>query len=269
MFQRLIAALCGILVVGSVIASDDVDRSGLVWQGPDEGLSLNAPKAADNSATLNYIHGKSEANRNPQTNHKIYRTSGLRVDNQIITNNWGDQNSFTGGADMMHGNDAPPAFNYNSDAKMPLLVQEMLEDDGGSALVMSTTDRKYNDTRRIEDNSAESNGGVILDGNYMGGEAAATATPGDAVRSWVVVAGKPLRVVLNEWAKAAGWDLVWNTSREYPISASAVFEGRFMDVSSALVRNFARATPVPYARFYKGNRVLVVSTLEDGENHGM
>ncbi|MCL2369568.1 MAG: toxin co-regulated pilus biosynthesis Q family protein, partial [Alphaproteobacteria bacterium] len=82
----------------------------------------------------------------------------------------------------------------------------------------------------------------------------------DEVMSWVVARGQTLREVLQEWSDREGWDLVWATSREYPIQASAVFKGRFMDVASALVRNFSRATPVPYAKFYTGNRVLVIST---------
>ena len=85
----------------------------------------------------------------------------------------------------------------------------------------------------------------------------------DQVRSWVVADGQTLREVLQSWCDKAGWDLVWTTSREYPIEASAVFKGRFVDVASALVRNFERATPIPYAKFYKGNRVIVVSTSEE------
>ena len=85
----------------------------------------------------------------------------------------------------------------------------------------------------------------------------------DQVRSWVVASGQTLRQVLQDWCNKEGWDLVWATSREYPIEASAVFKGRFVDVASALVRNFARATPIPYAKFYKGNRVLVISTTEE------
>ena len=92
-------------------------------------------------------------------------------------------------------------------------------------------------------------------------EPAVTLT--DQVRSWVVASGQTLRGVLQDWCDKEGWDLVWATSREYPIQASAVFKGRFVDVASALVRNFARATPIPYAKFYKGNRVLVVSTTEE------
>lgn len=85
----------------------------------------------------------------------------------------------------------------------------------------------------------------------------------DQVRSWVVANGQTLREVLQSWCDKEGWDLVWTTPREYPIEASAVFKGRFVDVASALVRNFGRATPIPYAKFYKGNRVLVISTTEE------
>ena len=85
----------------------------------------------------------------------------------------------------------------------------------------------------------------------------------DQVRSWIVASGQTLRQVLQSWCDKEGWDLVWTTSREYPIEASAVFKGRFVDVASALIRNFERATPIPYAKFYKGNRVIVVSTSEE------
>ena len=61
----------------------------------------------------------------------------------------------------------------------------------------------------------------------------------------------------------AGWRLVWNTNRNYNLTAGAMFRGRFADVSSALVRAFARARPAPIATFYKGNRVLVIETMED------
>ena len=78
-----------------------------------------------------------------------------------------------------------------------------------------------------------------------------------------MASGQTLREVLQSWCDKEGWDLVWTTAREYPIEASAVFKGRFVDVASALVRNFERATPIPYAKFYKGNRVIVVSTSEE------
>lgn len=172
----------------------------------------------------------------------------------------------------MHGNNAPAGFNDNSQAAMPLLTQGMVEDDGGAALAVTQSDRRAPAANRdVMVSDAVVDGGTrVMSADDMAEDFDAAADAGsgaDVVKSWVVMSGKTLREVLGEWAENAGWDLVWNTSREYPISASAVFEGRFMDVSSALVRNFARATPVPHARFYKGNKVLVISTLEDGDSN--
>lgn len=108
---------------------------------------------------------------------------------------------------------------------------------------------------------------IISGGEEIAVDLSADAEPAvtlqDQVRSWVVASGQTLREVLQSWCDKEGWDLVWTTSREYPIEASAVFKGRFVDVASAVVRNFGRAIPVPYAKFYKGNRVLVISTTED------
>ncbi len=113
----------------------------------------------------------------------------------------------------------------------------------------------------------DKNGEVVVEEQEIAVDISADAEPPmqliDQVRSWVVANGQTLREVLQSWCDKEGWDLVWATSREYPIEASAVFKGRFVDVASALVRNFGRATPIPYAKFYKGNRVLVISTTEE------
>lgn len=85
----------------------------------------------------------------------------------------------------------------------------------------------------------------------------------DAVEDWLAEEGSTLKGLLSEWCERAGWRLIWNTNRNYTLSAGAMFRGRFADVSSALIRTFARARPAPLATFYKGNRVLVVETKED------
>ena len=85
----------------------------------------------------------------------------------------------------------------------------------------------------------------------------------DPVQDWLAEEGKSLKTILTEWCDRSGWRLVWNTNRNYNLTAGAMFSGRFADVSSALVRAFARARPAPIATFYKGNRVLVVETMED------
>ena len=85
----------------------------------------------------------------------------------------------------------------------------------------------------------------------------------DPVEDWLAEEGNTLKGLLSSWSQRAGWRLVWNSNRNYTLSAGAMFRGRFADVSSALIRSFARARPAPVATFYKGNRVLVVETMED------
>lgn len=200
--------------------------------------------------------------------------SGLVIENNIIT----DGTGWSGGPNIMNGNQIPAGFDYEcaNGAEMPLMRREMMEDDGGSVLAMSRSGRK-NCKKRADsyaifaeragftaekpcNASAEIETEMSVN-EYVDAEAPVQMQ--DQVRSWVVASGQTLRQVLKSWCDKEGWDLVWTTSREYPIEASAVFKGRFTDVASALVRNFERATPVPYAKFFKGNRVLVISTTEE------
>lgn len=90
-----------------------------------------------------------------------------------------------------------------------------------------------------------------------------TYDPADPVEDWLASEGSSIRSLLTEWGDKSGWRVVWNTDREYVLEAGAMFRGRFMDVASALIRSFARAQPAPWGTFYKGNRVLLVTTLED------
>ncbi len=213
----------------------------------------------------------------------------LVVENNFNLGVRGD--GWSGGANMLHGTQIPVGFDdeCNTMSEMPLLHREVLEDDGGNVLTVSRSGRKNcgkyadgyeafavkmgmkventtNDVTVTEEETEietlESE--TVVDVKVAeSADAQAPVTVTDQVRSWVVANGQTLREVLQNWCNKEGWDLVWTTSREYPIEASAVFKGRFVDVASALVRNFGRATPVPYAKFYKGNRVLVISTAEE------
>ena len=227
----------------------------------------------------------------------------------VVENNFNlgarDGDGWSGGANMLHGNQIPVGFDNECarGSEMPLLHREVLEDDGGNVLAVSRSGRgtcaRYADgydAYLAKSGLVErtSNGGIVTGGGVISVDAngvvsvngienedtllvagdteiavdiSADAEPAntiqDQVRSWVVASGQTLREVLQSWCDKEGWDLVWATSREYPIQASAVFKGRFVDVASAVVRNFERAIPVPYAKFYKGNRVLVISTTEE------
>lgn len=85
----------------------------------------------------------------------------------------------------------------------------------------------------------------------------------DEVKDWVAAEGTTLRTLLMDWGDRVGWRVIWNMDRDYTLEAGAIFRGRFVDVAAALLRSFARAVPAPKGVFYKGNKVLVVSTRED------
>jgi hypothetical protein len=187
----------------------------------------------------------------------------MTIENNIGLESAGGD-SFSGGADMTHPYQAPAGFNmYENQAEMPFMHSEMPEDDGASVLSVSKSNRKPPADRGMFQLSSDERNAAFTDYAVDNMDERPDVALKDQVRSWVVAAGQNLREVLQTWCDKEGWDLIWNTPREYPIAASAVFKGRFLDVSSALVRNFSRAAPIPYAKFYKGNRVLVISTTED------
>lgn len=102
--------------------------------------------------------------------------------------------------------------------------------------------------------------------NTDGGQKTAQNTDSeeeDQNKDWLAEEGQSLKELLTNWSEESGWRLIWKTNRNYTLNAGAMFRGNFADVSSALVRAFARARPAPVATFYKGNRVLVIETMED------
>lgn len=90
-----------------------------------------------------------------------------------------------------------------------------------------------------------------------------TAVEENQNKDWLAEEGQSLKELLTQWSEESGWRLIWKTNRNYILNAGAMFRGNFADVASALVRAFARARPAPVATFYKGNRVLVIETMED------
>ena len=83
------------------------------------------------------------------------------------------------------------------------------------------------------------------------------------VHDWVADSGNTLRKLLMAWGSKSGWTVIWKLDRDYRLEAGVIFRGTFTEVSAALIRSFARATPPPIGTFYQGNRVLVISTQED------
>ena len=213
--------------------------------------------------------------------------SGLVIENNINMAGGTSGTGWSGGPDIYNGQQIPAGFDYEcvNDAEMPLLQREMMEDDGGTVLSMSRSSRKLCNKQPDSYLAFAERAGFVAEKTPTNSVTVAQTIVGkdgkdviinvnedvddqvpavaeNEVRSWVVTSGQTLQSVLKSWCDKEGWDLVWTSPREYPIEASAVFRGRFVDVASALIRNFERAVPAPYAKFYKGNRVLVISTVD-------
>jgi hypothetical protein len=77
--------------------------------------------------------------------------------------------------------------------------------------------------------------------------------------AWSILPGQSLRQVLTDWARQAGWNLIWSDSLkdvDYLIEAAHVWHGDFLDAVRELLRNY-RSTPVPLkAEVLAGNRQL-------------
>lgn len=110
--------------------------------------------------------------------------------------------------------------------------------------------------------TAASDGTYVSDGDQPA-QGSSTAVEENQNKDWLAEEGQSLKELLTQWSEESGWRLIWKTNRNYTLNAGAMFRGNFADVASALVRAFARARPAPVATFYKGNRVLVIETMED------
>ena len=248
-----------------------------VWPAPGSDADMQLSNTAQNLANAGQTYYAGDSSDNIKIVSKI--GADLVVQNNIDTGTrGGDAFTFSGGANMTQDYQAPQGFNiYENQAEMPLMHAEMLEDDGAAVLAMARSGRVRpqlpanviagsagagGGTGGAASRSGSSSSDIAVEDAEDNAAAAESKFGQDQVKSWVVASGQTLRSVLQDWCNKEGWDLVWGTNREYPIEASAVFKGRFIDVASALVRNFTRANPIPYAKFYKGNRVVVVSTMD-------
>ena len=117
-------------------------------------------------------------------------------------------------------------------------------------------------TRRVERLDTEKKGAVWVEKTL-----ADKVDYGDQIHDWEAARGETLRSLLMQWGEVSGWTVVWKLDKDYKLEAGVVFRGTFTEVSSAIIRTFARAVPPPIGTFYKGNRVLVVSVQEDENAH--
>ncbi|MCT4552431.1 MAG: toxin co-regulated pilus biosynthesis Q family protein [Alphaproteobacteria bacterium] len=214
----------------------------------ESGSVVNAPSWAEiNTADVQM----SSFNENFGTAEKSVIPAGI------------DLGSFSGGADLV--SELPASvFSDKATSKgaaMPLGNNEMAEDDGMRVLSVSSPfggdqGNKFDHIKGYINPEVE----VV---EAEGDETQEMVNYETQIQNWVAKEGLTLREVLEEWSEETGWEILWQTDREYPLRASAIFRGRYKDVTSALIKSFSKAFPPPYAKFYLGNKVLVIKTLGD------
>ncbi len=58
----------------------------------------------------------------------------------------------------------------------------------------------------------------------------------DLSRRWVLLAGEPIHVQLDRWAKEAGWSLGWKPNQSWVVPASVEYVGSFEDALASVIK---------------------------------
>lgn len=74
--------------------------------------------------------------------------------------------------------------------------------------------------------------------------------------AWAVIKNAYLKATLEGWCREAGWDLIWESSSDYQLGASAAFHEDFEGAVTHLIDSIYINNPEITATLYRGNRVL-------------
>lgn len=74
--------------------------------------------------------------------------------------------------------------------------------------------------------------------------------------AWAVIKGAYLKATLEGWSREAGWDLIWDSSSDYQLGASAAFHEDFEGAVTHLIDSIYINNPEITATLYRGNKVL-------------
>lgn len=76
---------------------------------------------------------------------------------------------------------------------------------------------------------------------------------------WVIHSGSTVREALYDWARKAGWGVVWNLTEDWRVPADTPFEGDFKAAATQVLKDLASNGVQVQATFYNANRTLVVN----------
>lgn len=74
--------------------------------------------------------------------------------------------------------------------------------------------------------------------------------------AWAVIKGSSLKATLEGWCREAGWELIWDSSSDYQLGASAAFHEGFEQAVAHLIDSIYINNPEITATLYRGNKVL-------------
>jgi hypothetical protein len=79
--------------------------------------------------------------------------------------------------------------------------------------------------------------------------------------TYTMAPGETLRSVLTRWADASGWQVVWEASNDYSLSAPASFPSDFREATTRLMESL-QSNGAPFgAELYNANRVVRVTRV--------
>ncbi|MFL9876669.1 TcpQ domain-containing protein [Paraburkholderia megapolitana] len=73
-----------------------------------------------------------------------------------------------------------------------------------------------------------------------------------------LVGGVPVQSQLREWAKTAGWSLIWNVTPDWIVPNDATYTGDFPDAAAQVIKDLAANGADIRGDGYSGNRTFVV-----------
>ena len=97
---------------------------------------------------------------------------------------------------------------------------------------------------------------------------AAHAPAVSAQGHWQVnLSDQTMSIMLRRWAEQAGWQLVWEAERDYPIDSSFSLQGDFLTVLESVMRSVQRSDYPLQAMANPRTRVLRIVRYMDGQRN--
>ncbi len=83
--------------------------------------------------------------------------------------------------------------------------------------------------------------------------------PVSVAPTWTLRVNHPVSEELMHWAGSAGWHVRWNGTRDWVVPVTTTMRGSFVTVARTLLHDLNRQGAKIDARFYYGNKTLVVT----------